>query len=114
MLKQELENKFDKDKVIMKTKLEDAVREKQMLEESHQSIQEHVQKLQDKISQLSTQQLTDASNESKSQKLQELQAEVETIVRERDTYFHQLTLLQIKVEQLESETEKTKGENASH
>lgn len=35
ILKQELENKFDKDKVIMKTKLEDAVREKQLLEESH-------------------------------------------------------------------------------
>jgi len=38
ILKQELENKFDKDKVIMKTKLDDAVREKQLLEESHQSI----------------------------------------------------------------------------
>jgi hypothetical protein len=49
ILKQELENKFDKDKVIMKTKLEDAVREKQLLEESHQSIQEHVSRLQEKL-----------------------------------------------------------------
>ena len=71
----------------MKSQLEDAEREKQVLEESNQSIQEHVNKLQDKIQQLSLQQLSDATNEVKTQRLNELQSEVESIVRERDSYF---------------------------
>lgn len=38
LLKQEIETRFDKDKVIMQSKLSDAIREKQVLEESNQSI----------------------------------------------------------------------------
>lgn len=38
LLRQEIENRFDKDKVIMQGKLSDAIREKQELEESNQNI----------------------------------------------------------------------------
>ncbi len=38
LLKQEIENRFDKDKVLMQGKLADAIREKQVLEESNQTI----------------------------------------------------------------------------
>ncbi len=56
LLKQEIENRFDKDKVIMQGKLSDAIREKQVLEESNQSIQQQVERLQNRIAMLSQQQ----------------------------------------------------------
>ena len=40
LLRQEIENRFDKDKIIMQGKLSDAIREKQELQESNQNIQE--------------------------------------------------------------------------
>jgi hypothetical protein len=38
LLRQEIENRFDKDKIIMQGKLSDAIREKQELQESNQNI----------------------------------------------------------------------------
>ena len=38
LLRQEVENRFDKDKIIMQGKLSDAIREKQELEECNQNI----------------------------------------------------------------------------
>ncbi len=45
LLKQELENRFDKDKVIIKNKLDDAIREKRVLEETKQQMEEQMKKL---------------------------------------------------------------------
>ena len=94
LLRQEVENRFDKDKIIMQGKLSDAIREKQELEECNQNIQEQVDKLQNRIAQLSQQQNEQGitiSAELKAQKLQELQTEISTLVRERDEYFLKLT-----------------------
>lgn len=44
-MKHDLELRFDKDKVIMQSQLNDALRDKQLLEESKQSIEENLERL---------------------------------------------------------------------
>ena len=45
LLKQEVETRFDKEKVILGAKLEDALREKEVLESAKAGIQEQVERL---------------------------------------------------------------------
>ncbi|TNV83814.1 hypothetical protein FGO68_gene7699 [Halteria grandinella] len=101
LLKVELENKFDAEKLKMKNDLEDAIREKQMLQESHQSAQDQIARLQSNLQALSNNMNDEEqSSETQAKLLQDLQSEISTIVREKDDYFMRLTRTEITLSQL--------------
>lgn len=53
ILKQEVEKKFDKDKVIIQSKFEDELREKKKLEESNEIMRERMLRLEEKLNSVS-------------------------------------------------------------
>lgn len=78
MLKQELENKFDKDRLIIQTKLSDEVREKKKLAESNELMQERLLKLEDRLTQAASNGTPDLKLQQ--QKIEEMQAELSEII----------------------------------
>lgn len=86
LLKQELENRFDKDKVIMKNKLDDAIREKRLLEQTKEQMEEQMKKLQMRVVEMNFEGKS-GSTESIKAYLEEFQKELAQIGKERDQYF---------------------------
>ena len=72
----------------MQAQLQDALREKSLLEEDNQEMQEKVGHLQRRLEELSVQQENGVgiSSQAQAARLAELQAEVAKIVKDRDEY----------------------------
>lgn len=106
ILRQELENKFDKDKAIMQSKLADAVRENEKLTQTNALINEQLQKLQEKITNMSLQQ--DDVYQSRDQQFNEINQDIQSIMKDRDSYFLKMTQHEIIAKQSTQELEKLK------
>ena len=104
LLRTELETRFDKDKLIMNSRLQDAIREKALLAETNSQIQAQMQKMQTKINN------TVYAEDNQAQRVQELQQEIADIMRERDEYFREKTRLEIGVGMLQRVVEADKEE----
>ncbi|CDW90673.1 UNKNOWN [Stylonychia lemnae] len=98
ILKMELENKFDKDKAIIQSKLQDALREKEKLEQQNEMTQQQLQRLQEKIINMSIQQDNPG-------KFEELSEDMDSIMRDRDQYFLKMTQNEIMMKQQTKEVE---------
>eukprot|EP00347_Sterkiella_histriomuscorum_P012574 403368045 len=109
ILRQELENKFDKDKAIMQSKLQDALRENEKLEQSNFLMNEQLNKLQEKVSNS----LKMDVYQNRDQQFNEINQDIKSIIKDRDQYFLKMTQNDIIAKQSNQELEKLKEDISS-